>query len=124
MGGVGSWRGFPKSDATYLKTEGIHRQVFEGGIIVAALFGLVVTAVPAETVKLVTRDDLDRPLIRWPVSCGQAIGKEPDRIQFFQDGAVILRNGKREIWHPEPKDGSALAADAPEVGLHQKSDRV
>jgi hypothetical protein len=63
--------------------------VFEGGIIVAALFGLVATAVPAETVKLVTRDDLDRPVIGWPVSSEQAIGEGPDRIQFFQDLAVI-----------------------------------
>jgi hypothetical protein len=64
---------------------------------------------------LVMKKGKNRPVIGWPVTNEQSIGGEAETIQFFQEGAVILRNGKREIWRPEPGAGSAPDADAPKT---------
>ena len=46
---------------------------------------------------MISRKGLEDEL-GWPLTNEQVIGgKRSDRIQFFANGAVVLRNGKREI---------------------------
>lgn len=95
-GGTSSWLGFPKANGKGLpRTGGGFVQRFEGGNLYdkpeAGVFG-----VPSAVVEFVPRaEGWDR--LGWPVSEEQAIGSGDDRIQFFENGAVTLRDGKREI---------------------------
>lgn len=59
-------------------------------------------AVPAETVTLISEGRGDLLGCGVPVSEELPIGGEAgDRIQFFADAVVTVRDGKRELW-PRP----------------------
>ncbi|HEX3960799.1 MAG TPA: hypothetical protein VHZ03_29960 [Trebonia sp.] len=78
--------------------------------------GLDPVVVPTETDKLVENR------LGWPLSQEQPIGAGADRIQFFENGAVILRDGERQVWvrgqSPEfrhdPGDRPKVAPEAPD----------
>jgi hypothetical protein len=90
LGGPHSQLGFPA--ATARSTPGGYVQRFEHGWIYDRA-GRGPVAVPTETVELVGKD------LGWPVSQEKAVGGNDDEtIQYFEKGAVILRDGKREIW--------------------------
>jgi uncharacterized protein with LGFP repeats len=94
LGGWESWLGFPLGRWQPLEGQGSlrWRQSFEGGNIYHR-DGHDPLAVSCETQKL-----LD-PSIGWPVTEERPIGADgPDRIQFFENGVVTLRDGKREVW--------------------------
>ena len=56
-------------------------------------------AVPAETVELAG----DR--LGWPVSQEKSVdGSGDETIQYFENGVITLRDGKREIWLRPPPD--------------------
>jgi hypothetical protein len=64
----------------------------------------VAFAAPAATVTLISDAHAGNAL-----GCGRAVSEEQpigtgpgDRIQFFEDAVVTLRDGKRELW-PRPK---------------------
>jgi len=90
LGGPVSELGFPTSTATALRDGWI--QKFEHGTIYDRLGHQPVT-VAAGTVQLVK----DR--LGWPVSeekfVGDGVG---DSVQYFENGVVTMRDGKREIW--------------------------
>ncbi len=98
LGAERSWLGFPVQSAEQTFRVGGFGQAFEGGWIFwgtdtgpAAVSNEVNEAI--EQVKAKNRD------IGLPVSEGQPIGVDsPDRIQFFENGVVTLRDDKREIW--------------------------
>jgi hypothetical protein len=92
LGGPGSWLGFPVGKAEGPPACGGLRQGFEHGSIYDQPGHRDPVTVPAETAELTG----DR--IGWPVSEEQSMGSGGSgRIQFFENGAVIVRDGKREI---------------------------
>jgi hypothetical protein len=90
LGGPDSWLGLPVARARESSGDS-YAQAFEHGWVYSRS-GREVIAVPSESAKLAG----DR--LGWPVSQEQPIGDGADRIQFFDGGAVILREGKYEIW--------------------------
>lgn len=49
--------------------------------------------------ELISRDDETKKVLGYPVSEELSVGADgSDRIQFFKNGNVTLRDGKREIW--------------------------
>jgi hypothetical protein len=96
LGGPASHLGFPIS--AVITRYGGWTQEFEHGTIYDHL-GYGPTSVPAETFKLVGRLNL------WPMSEEKSVGGNADeRIQFFDNGIVTVRHGKREIWvHLPPR---------------------
>jgi uncharacterized protein with LGFP repeats len=102
LGGTSSWLGFPKAT----REASIHFDAwdFEGGTVFERAASLI--AVPAETMELLFRDRELWDHLGSPVSEEQPIGAGADRIQFFDNGNVTLRDGRREIW-VHPKSGAA-----------------
>lgn len=90
LGGPGSGLGFPASATTRVKGGWVQR--FEHG----AMYNQgdrEPVVVPAETVELAG----DR--LGWPVAAEESVGgRDGERIQWFENGVVTLREGKREIW--------------------------
>jgi uncharacterized protein with LGFP repeats len=73
------------------------RQRFEFGTVFARA-GNKVLVVPSETIELYSQDRRISERLGWPTSEEFAAGKdETVRIQFFDNGVVTLRDGKREI---------------------------
>lgn len=128
LGGEASWLGFPIDRANALlhmsrfygdntlkdfsqrAFKNSFSQNFEGGTIFWGINNSP-RAVPIAVVKVIDIPKIVRsvgmsPLqqarpttLGWPVSDEQSVGTQgTDRIQFFEDGVVTLRNGKREIW--------------------------
>jgi uncharacterized protein with LGFP repeats len=94
IGGPGSKLGLPVADAVAIRGGGFQR--FERGTIYH-LAGHSPAAVPAETVELAG----DR--LGWPVSQEKPVGGSDDEtIQYFANGVVTLRGGKREMWLRPP----------------------
>jgi hypothetical protein len=91
LGGPGSWLGFPAAAQVHYPSGRI--QSFEhGSIYLGPGHGATAIAVPAETVEVAG----DR--LGWPECPEKSVGGSGDEtIQFFEKGAVILRDGKREI---------------------------
>jgi hypothetical protein len=91
LGGPDSWLGFPV--AAQVRYPPGRVQSFEhGSIYLAPGRGAAAIAVPAETAEVAG----DR--LGWPESQEKSVGDSGDEtIQFFEKGAVILRDGKREI---------------------------
>jgi LGFP repeat len=91
--GTSHWLGYPMSNVTSLGSNS--RQEFEGGTVFAGMpTGAV--AVPVASMNLITESIRDR--LGVPVAAEQAAGGEGDRWQFFENGVVTLRGGKREVW--------------------------
>jgi hypothetical protein len=111
LGGPDSWLGLPVARAREFSGDS-YAQAFEHGWVYSRA-GSEVIAVPSETAKLAG----DR--LGWPVSQEQPIGDGADRIQFFEGGAVILREGKYAIWarphqgEPQSAPGPAFRRDEP-----------
>lgn len=109
MGAEASWIGFPvKGSSRLIFTTGVgdassheayRMQDFEGGAIYwRSNIGAI--AVPKVLNELIARDagGLGKRL-GLPRAEEQSIGGSgTDRIQFFDNGVVTLRNGKHEIW--------------------------
>jgi hypothetical protein len=108
LGGTSSWLGFPKSDQ-FSPRVGLNAQEFEGGTVIWRLDEGPV-AVPAATMELISRDDETKKVLGYPVSEELSVGADGfDRIQFFENGNVTVRNGKREIWQrPGSSAGSPV----------------
>lgn len=103
LGGPGSWLGFPTATQVNIRSGRVQR--FEhGSIYLGPDSEAVAVAVPAETVELVG------DVLGWPVSQEKSVGGSDDEaIQYFENGVVVLRDGKREILvRPEP-----VAEDSP-----------
>jgi hypothetical protein len=94
LGGPGSELGFPTSASTMV-APGRWTQRFEHGLIYDQT-GHEPVAVPEETLELAI---WDRDQLGWPVSAEKPIGGNAnERIQFFENGIVTVRDGKVEIW--------------------------
>ena len=94
LGGPGPDLGFPTSNSKRVQGEGWYQEFQHGWIYHRQGRGL--TAVPAETVNLAAS-----PLepLGWPVSEEKPVaGRTGERIQFFENGVVTVRDGRREIW--------------------------
>jgi uncharacterized protein with LGFP repeats len=124
LGGEDSWLGFPSAKALWSEAADLDlwseatapdadalpdpeelseqvesaSQVFEGG----SIFWLPETgaiAVSGAAMDMLRDSDLKERL-GFPVAEEQPIGTGDDSIQFFDHGAVILRDGKREVLVP------------------------
>jgi uncharacterized protein with LGFP repeats len=94
IGGPDSWLGLPTAMARELSRNS-YVQKFEHGSMYSRS-GHDLVAVPAETVELVGER------LGWPVADKKSIGGSGNEtIQFFEAGAVILRDGKYEAWVPQ-----------------------
>jgi hypothetical protein len=91
--GTSFWLGYPMSNATPLGPNST--QEFEGGTVFAGLPAGVV-AVPVASMNLITGSIRER--LGFPVTAEMATGNGGDRWQFFENGVVTLRGGKREVW--------------------------
>ena len=90
QGGASSPLGLPKSDLVGM------RQEFEDGSLYYSSEGSVV-AVPASTVAMISEKGVENEL-GAPIANELVVGKKwSDRIQFFENGVAVLRDGKREI---------------------------
>jgi uncharacterized protein with LGFP repeats len=111
MGGEVSWLGFPVAASSIAcHTWAVKVQRFEGGMIYR-ISGVRcdeegefhefddLFAVPVATQEIMSPDGRLPGTIGFPVSDDKpAETGGGDRIQFFDDGVVTLRDGKREIW--------------------------
>jgi hypothetical protein len=91
--GTSYWLGYPMSNATPLGSNST--QEFEGGTVFAGLPAGVV-AVPVASMNLIKGSIRER--LGFPVTAEMAAGNGGDRWQFFENGVVTLRGGKREVW--------------------------
>jgi hypothetical protein len=108
LGSENSWLGFPARGAAKWLGREYRSQEFEQGMICWHQKSKPI-AVPywgdsPSSLRLVEFGKLGSP-----VSEQQPIGNGPDRIQFFENGNVTLRDGKREIWlRPNTRDFRCL----------------
>jgi hypothetical protein len=100
LGAEKSWLGFPARSEEFPNIAG--GQVFTGGVIWLRP-GADPIAVSVAVMNLLIKGD-SRGRIGSPVTEEQPVGTNgSDRIQFFQEGVVTLRDGKYEAWlRPEP----------------------
>jgi hypothetical protein len=97
LGGEDSWLGFPVNSAEAYEQRGMV-QGFEGGAIFWRPH-IGPFAVPDVVTEMISKDHLLQGKLGWPVSEELPIGPgESNRIQFFGNGVVTLRDGEREIW--------------------------
>jgi hypothetical protein len=94
LGGPGSWMGFPVAEQERVR-DGAWLQKYEGGILYYP-DGNDPSAVQRATLDLIGESD-GATILGWPVSEEEPIGTGPDRIQFFERGAVTLRDSERRI---------------------------
>lgn len=108
-----SWLGFPVTevaDAIFSRS-GVHQR-FEGGTIY--VYGAGTFAVRKAVDDYIFQDGDLPPQLGFPVTEEESVGTgESDRIQFFENGVVTLRDGKYEIWlRPDEK---AVEPDEPHM---------
>jgi uncharacterized protein with LGFP repeats len=113
LGAEKSWLGFPRSLGQDESAGGFAIQLFEAGGIYWRSGGAPI-AVPnwAVSMSAATVGSLG-----FPVSELQSIGvSESDRIQFYENAVVTLRDGKPQIWlrpaDPEPHAAYAVPEHA------------
>ncbi len=108
QGGTSSWLGFPTSEWDSLPSaEEFQGQEFEGGTVFWGSRSTDETpfAVPAATMELISSDEAIRPILGLPVSEDEPVGADgSSRIQFFENGTVTVRDGRREIWLRPQRD--------------------
>lgn len=92
MGAEASWLGYPVTSGYPFDDPGI--QYFEGGLIFWR-DGAVPISIRRARKDVRSQDHSD---LGYLVTEEEFIGDGSDRIQFFEHGTVILRDGKREIW--------------------------
>lgn len=99
LGGPGSWLGFPVAEQERVR-DGAWLQRYEGGILYYP-DAHYPDAYDPRAVQRAALDLIGEPdggtILGWPVSEEEPIGTGADRIQFFERGAVTLRDGKRRI---------------------------
>jgi hypothetical protein len=97
LGAEKSWLGFPISQkGTFSHPADSGVQYFEEGLIYWQP-GIDPFAVPNATLELIENDAvLGR--VGMPVSEEKAVGDGDERIQYFENGVVTLREGQREAW--------------------------
>lgn len=102
----------PQDANPYVRTS--VEQEFEGGVI-SGRPGSGLFMVPKEAHDLIWRVPDIATRLGFPVSEEEPVGWEDDRIQFFENGVVTLRAGKREAWlrPSEPEPGVARADRLP-----------
>jgi uncharacterized protein with LGFP repeats len=107
LGTTSSWLGFPTAPPRCLN--GYLTQDFEGGTVFvwpdpasARLAGIAwpdrPVAVPAASLDLIRRNEGTRSRLGFPVTAEEPTGQGDDRWQFFQNGVVTVKDGKRQIW--------------------------
>jgi hypothetical protein len=105
LGGPESALGFPIESKRPLRN-GDWSQPFEGGKVYCRRGNAPIT-IPGETRQFL---GVQGRKLGLPLSEERPIGAGPDRIQFFDHGAVVLRDGKREILvRPEPVEPAEMA---------------
>jgi uncharacterized protein with LGFP repeats len=97
LGGEKSWLGFPTSSVDLvLKRAFVQR--FEAGMIYL-IVGAGPISVSDAFANLVPDDCAPHEILGFPTSEEQPIGaSESDRIQFFENAVVTLRDGNGEMW--------------------------
>jgi hypothetical protein len=107
LGATGSWLGFPTAQPGCLN--GYLTQDFEGGTVFVwpdppngRPAGIVwpdrPVAVPAASLALIRQNERTRKRLGFPVTAEEPAGPGHDRWQFFQNGVVTVKDGKRQIW--------------------------
>jgi hypothetical protein len=94
--GTRSWLGYPMSNVRPFGSTSM--QDFEGGTVFAGVPAAKIVAVPVATMHLLSRDDGILQPLGFPVTAEEPAGSGGDRWQFFENGVVTLRGGKREVW--------------------------
>jgi uncharacterized protein with LGFP repeats len=98
LGAEKSWLGFPVAPARPALGWRPGKQIFEEGVIYWRP-GVAAIAIPRAVVDLIAQDADLGGRLGLPVSEEQPAGEDGSgRIQFFEDGVVTLRDGKRETW--------------------------
>jgi hypothetical protein len=92
--GTSSWLGYPMSNVTLHGSNST--QGFEGGTVFTGIPVAGVVAVPVASMNLVPESMQER--LGFPVAAEKPAGNGGDRWQFFENGVVTLRDGKREVW--------------------------
>jgi Protein kinase domain len=93
----GGWLGFPTSKVASEGEGWGLGQSFEGGTVWVVRGQRDPVAVPATTMEMLTRDAMRA--LGPPLSDEASVGSgDGERIQFFRNGIVSLRDGKREVW--------------------------
>jgi hypothetical protein len=123
LGRAGSWLGFPTNPVLHDKS-GARVQRFEGGAIYWRP-GTGPISVRGDVLEMMLDDPTCYGKIGYPVSEERSIGPgESDRIQFFDNGNVTLRAGKREAWlrlEPSKPSNPTRKGLHPLQGLHPSS---
>ena len=107
LGATGSWLGFPTAQPRRLN--GYLTQDFEGGTVFAwpdppsaRPAGIAwpdrPVAVPAASLELIQRNERISSRLGFPVTAEDRTGTGDDKWQFFENGVVTVKNGKRQIW--------------------------
>jgi hypothetical protein len=107
LGTTSSWLGFPTAPPSHLN--GYLTQDFEGGTVFVwpdppngRPAGIVwpdrPVAVPAASLALIRQNERTRKRLGFPVTAEEPAGPGHDRWQFFQNGVVTVKDGKRQIW--------------------------
>jgi Restriction Enzyme Adenine Methylase Associated/LGFP repeat len=107
MGAAGSWLGFPvgpREAGTQPFQGGVLRWIESGGLV----------AVPGEVEEMLRQPD-GRSKLGAPTSEELSIGEGLDRVQFFEVGGVVLRDGRRRSFRWEDIDAAALVQAGTEV---------
>jgi LGFP repeat len=116
IGGTASWLGFPKGDPTDSS------QGFEGGTIYAG-GGCDPVAVASEIMELIGEDSPPWGQLGIPVSAEKVVASAGDEsIQFFANGIVTLRDGKREIWLRRESQRPSISIPPIQDGVNEGSE--
>jgi LGFP repeat len=107
LGATSSWLGFPTGQPNCLN--GYLTQDFEGGTVFAWLDPLSgrpagsarpdwPVAVPAASLALIRCGERTRGRLGLPVTAEEPTGTGGDSWQFFQNGVITVKDGKRQVW--------------------------
>src|SRR6185312_5152461 len=106
LGAEKSWLGFPSwLQQAHPQTKSL-TQDYEGGTVYwQPRVGPI--AVPTWVIELIRQDGTAGQQLGFPVTEETSLGTgESDRIQFFENGVVTLRDGKNEMWvRPDSNNG-------------------
>lgn len=109
MGAASSWLGFPVGPRE------ADTQPFQGGVLRWIKSGGLV-AVPGEVEQMLRQPD-GRSKLGAPTSGELSIGEGLDRVQFFEEGGVVLRDGRRRSFRWEDIDAAVPVQAGTEVAV-------